>query len=308
LAAYGAMTPKRGGEDGETEEECPRCDGTGRTACSCTRWSDDGEGCGACGYTGLTVCPACRGGGRAVRVTVKIEVPTELNEVEVFERDRSDARSIEGVPAFAASMNPVIMDSTEPRGPRGGSGGDDDDPSSSKDDDFYAQSGEAIRVLREDYPSLLTKEPRWSIYREDIGLYDETMTFAGPGRDGRNGIMARNMGEYKRVFKIIRIIAAVLFSQSTMEVSRIWSPLGTSGLRKIRVRWSVRGKVRLVGSIGTDEARFDGISEYKLDSKGFIYEHKITDLEWDVAHLRERAVSMMRAAQGVQQPIGSGDW
>ena len=74
------------------------------------------------------------------------------------------------------------------------------------------------------------------------------------------------------------------------------------------MRWSVRGKVRLVGSIGTDEARFDGISEYKLDSKGFIYEHKITDLDWDVAQLRERAVSMMRAAQGVRQPIGSGDW
>ena len=308
LAAYGAMATTRGGEDGDAEEECPRCDGTGRTACSCTRWSDDGEGCGACGYTGLTVCPACRGGGRAVRVTVKIEVPTETDEAEAFERDRSGARWIEDAPAFTSSMNPVVMDSTEPRGPRGGSGGDDDDPSSSKDDDFYAQSGEAIRVLREDYPSLLTKEPRWSIYREDIGLYDETMTFAGPGRDGRNGIMARNIGEYKRVFKIIRIIAAVLFSQSTMEVSRIWSPLGTSGLRTIRVRWSVRGKVRLVGSIGTDEARFDGISEYKLDSKGFIYEHKITDLDWDVAQLRERAVSMMRAAQGVRQPIGSGDW
>jgi hypothetical protein len=154
----------------------------------------------------------------------------------------------------------------------------------------------------------LTKEPRWTIYRDDIGLLDETMTFAGPGREGRNGVMATNMSEYKRVFKIIRIIAAVLFSQSTMEVSRIWSPLGSSGLRTIRVRWSVRGKVRLVGSIGADEARFDGISEYKLDSKGFIYEHKITDLDWDVAQLRERAVQMMRAAQGVQQPIGSGDW
>ena len=125
-------------------------------------------------------------------MTVKIEVPAETDEAEAFERDRSGARWIEDAPAFTSSMNPVVMDSTEPRGPRGGSGGDDDDPSSSKDDDFYAQSGEAIRVLREDYPSLLTKEPRWSIYREDIGLYDETMTFAGPGRDGRTEIMAKH--------------------------------------------------------------------------------------------------------------------
>ena len=64
----------------------------------------------------------------------------------------------------------------------------------------------------------------------------------------------------------------------------------------------------MVGSFGADEARFDGISEYKLDSKGFIYEHKITDLDWDVAQLRERVVSMMRTAQAQRQPIGSGDW
>jgi len=260
-----------------------------------------------------------------VRVTVKIEAPRETSE-RGFERDRSSASgrattttttrartralrcvAVEGGGDYSVSTTPAIMDSTESKGPSGGRD-EDNDPSSSKDDDFYAQSGEAIRVLREDYPYLLTKEPRWTIYRDDIGLLDETMTFAGPGREGRNGVMATNMSEYKRVFKIIRIIAAVLFSQSTMEVSRIWSPLGSSGLRTIRVRWSVRGKVRLVGSIGADEARFDGISEYKLDSKGFIYEHKITDLDWDVAQLRERAVQMMRAAQGVQQPIGSGDW
>ena len=110
------------------------------------------------------------------------------------------------------------------------------------------------------------------------------------------------------MFKIVRIVAAVLFSNSTIEVSRIWSPLGSSGLRTIRVRWAVRGKLRLVSSLGADEARFDGISEYKLDSKGFIYEHKITDLDWDVAALRERVVNMMRAATAQRQPIGSGDW
>ena len=119
LAAYGAMAARRRRGRGRGGG-CPRCDGTGRTACSCTRWSDDGEGCGACGYTGLTVCPACRGGGRAVRVTVKIEVPAETDEAEAFERDRSGARWIEDAPAFTSSMNPVVMDSTEPRGREAG--------------------------------------------------------------------------------------------------------------------------------------------------------------------------------------------
>ena len=320
LAAYAAYNSR--GEDGLDDEACPKCEGTGRAACSCTRWSSDGEGCGSCGYTGVTACPACRGGGRAVRVTVKIEVPTEREETPGYERDRSGLRSsarriqqasgsgVTSAQSFVrkASTSPAIsLDSSNSSG--GSPGNEDEDgPSSSKDDDFYAQSGEAIRVLREDYPYLLSKEPRWSIYRDDIGLYDETMTFAGPGRE-RNGVMATNMSQYKRVFKLIRIVAAVLFSQSTIEVSRIWSPLGSTGLRTIRVRWSVRGKVRLVGSMGVDEARFDGISEYKLDSKGFIYEHKITDLDWDVAQLRERAVSMMRVAQGQPYPpIGSGEW
>lgn len=321
LAAYAAYNSSS--EDGLDDEACPKCEGTGRAACSCTRWSSDGEGCGSCGYTGVTACPACRGGGRAVRVTVKIEVPAEREETAGYERDRSGLQSsgriheasgsgVTSTQSFVckAWTSPAIsLDSSNSSGGTGSPGNEDDDgPSSSKDDDFYAQSGEAIRVLREDYPYLLSKEPRWSIYRDDIGLYDETMTFAGPGRE-RNGVMATNMSQYKRVFKLIRIVAAVLFSQSTIEVSRIWSPLGSTGLRTIRVRWSVRGKVRLVGSMGVDEARFDGISEYKLDSKGFIYEHKITDLDWDVAQLRERAVSMMRVAQGQPYPpIGSGEW
>ena len=316
LAGYAQYLREVGNEDDDERngETCPRCEGSGRTECACTRWSSDGEGCGACGYTGRMACPACRGGGRAVRVLVKLVVP-ETPRDTTLERDRTDAqqqRRVVDAPIVRAAMatpldlqrpRAVVVESTPQS-----EGRNDEGPSSSKDDDFYAQSGEAIRVLREDYPYLLSKEPRWGIYRDDIGLVDETMTFSSPGR---NGVMAMNMSEYKRLFKLMRIVAAVLFSQSAIEVSRIWSPLGSSGVRTIRVRWSVRGKVRLVGSIGADEARFDGISEYKLDSKGFIYEHKITDLDWDVAQLRERVVSMMRAATAQPQrypPVGSGDW
>jgi hypothetical protein len=91
LAAYAAYNSSS--EDGLDDEACPKCEGTGRAACSCTRWSSDGEGCGSCGYTGVTACPACRGGGRAVRVTVKIEVPAEREETAGYERDRSGLQS-----------------------------------------------------------------------------------------------------------------------------------------------------------------------------------------------------------------------
>ena len=51
---------------------CPRCEGTGKEACICNRWSDGDTGCQSCNYTGRTQCKACRGGGTAVPIAVAI--------------------------------------------------------------------------------------------------------------------------------------------------------------------------------------------------------------------------------------------
>jgi len=356
-----------GGEPGDGDV-CPMCNGSGQTSCACTRWSDDNEGCGNCSYTGQSICPACRGGGRPVRVT--LEIPVEQDDPSAGFQDRggdsshsSHSRLQQPLSSFNRTLTwaaPVVAEQQPLFGPgvgvRGGGGGgvaepaadlqqllsgekmlrllselplhvskgversevvteprsaskegkDGDDPSSSKDDEFYAQSGEAIRTLREDYPHMLARAPRWGIYREDIGLVDKTGSF------GRQGILATNMAEYKRVFKWMRTIAGVLFSQCSLDVQRIWSPLGSSGVRTIRVRWCVRAKIRIVENMGVDTVHFDGISEYSLDEKGFIYQHSITDLDWDVAQMGERVVSIVSALQRgtvVQQPgLGSGQW
>jgi hypothetical protein len=65
----------------------------------------------------------------------------------------------------------------------------------------------------------------------------------------------------------------------------------------------------LVGSI-TEEAHVDGISEYKLDNRGFIYQHTFTDLDWDVAQLRERvaALSNVLGQRSRVPELGSGQW
>ena len=68
----------------------------------------------------------------------------------------------------------------------------------------------------------------------------------------------------------------------------------------------MRGHIRLGAAIGVDVAQFDGISEYKLDKAGYIYEHVITDLDWDVAQLRERVVAMMGAVN--KSPSISGQF
>lgn len=407
----------RGPED--PNEACPMCEGTGKTECACARWSDDGEGCASCGYTGIRICPACRGGGRAVRITV--EIPVESDDVSA--RGSGGSGGVDGsgfiatatantpmtggaldnVYAFATSLatscpiDGMRGDSSSPSssfrsldddeslrgsdldresllhllgqmplspggiklrssfadlvhienanhiddvfrgedsagsgarththasyavvaeppsssgGGGGGSGGGSEneknttDPASSKDDDFYAQSGEAIRTLREDYPLLLQKPLVTSIYRDDIGLIDETASFG----HYEGHVIASGMGEYKRCHKWLRTAARILFSQSDVQVQRIWSPLGSSGLRTIKVRWSITGKLRLVGNL-TEEAHFDGISEYRLDRGGFIYQHTLTDLDWDVAQMKERISALSNVLVSNKQPqLGSGQW
>ena len=309
----------------DPDEPCNMCEGTGRTECACTRWSDDGEGCESCGYSGVTFCPACRGGGRAVRVT--LEIPVEQDELSDMAREKVNRfqgpprvlAAIAAPPSFnsaseetgrseidASISHAVVSEPRSNSSSEGSPGGENDgDPSSSKDDDFYAQSGEAIRTLREDYPIMLQKQMSWGIYREDIGLVDETESFGHV----RGHVVASGLKEYKRCHKWLRTAAAVLFSHSEVQVTRIWSPLGMSGDRSIKVRWSIKARLRIVGGL-TEEAHFDGISEYKLDTRGFIYQHTITDLDWDLAQMRDRIAELSNVlGQRAREPqLGSGQW
>eukprot|EP01025_Chloroclados_australasicus_P057707 TRINITY_DN7205_c0_g2_i1.p1 TRINITY_DN7205_c0_g2~~TRINITY_DN7205_c0_g2_i1.p1 ORF type:complete len:175 (-),score=1.75 TRINITY_DN7205_c0_g2_i1:373-897(-) len=70
-AAY--LLTNRQEEKGLGGEQCPRCNGTGKETCFCSRWSDgDKSGCPSCNYTGYTVCKACGGGGNAVPIPIAI--------------------------------------------------------------------------------------------------------------------------------------------------------------------------------------------------------------------------------------------
>jgi hypothetical protein len=75
------------------------------------------------------------------------------------------------------------------------------------------------------------------------------------------------------------------------------------------VRWCIKARLRIVGGL-TEEAHFDGISEYKLDKRGFIYQHTITDLDWDVAQMRDRIAELSNVlGQRAREPqLGSGQW
>ena len=73
---------------GSGREDCPTCEGTGYATCACTKWSNDGEGCGACNYTCRTICPSCRGGGKGVRATLELKIDDEETDRENMRRQR----------------------------------------------------------------------------------------------------------------------------------------------------------------------------------------------------------------------------
>ncbi len=153
--------------------------------------------------------------------------------------------------------------------------------------DYFANMGDAIRTLREDIPELFNRElnckcgscsavppgppgcglthaPRCtqlaadSIYRDDIVFRDPRNRFEG-------------MKNYKLIFWSLRFHGRIFFSKLYVEVKRIWQPSDDV----IKMRWTVHGVPRVPWEA---EGVFDGISTYKLDHTGRVYEHIVDNV------------------------------
>jgi hypothetical protein len=74
------------------------------------------------------------------------------------------------------------------------------------------------------------------------------------------------MKNYQLIFWSLRFHGRIFFKSLYVEVRRIWQP--SDGV--ISMRWTVHGVPRVPWEA---EGTFDGISTYKLDSDGKIYEH-----------------------------------
>ncbi|KAL4452393.1 hypothetical protein ABPG75_008055 [Micractinium tetrahymenae] len=136
--------------------------------------------------------------------------------------------------------------------PPGGGGRDPDQQ------DFFANVGDAIRTLREDYPLLFVKDLNYSIYREDLTFKDPNLTFHG-------------LKAYRAIFWGLRFHGKLLLQAANVRVLRIWQPEDAV----IKLRWQINAKPRLSGTPGT----FDGISIYRLDRRGKVYQHEVTDVQ-----------------------------
>jgi hypothetical protein len=142
-----------------------------------------------------------------------------------------------------------------------GGGGDGPGSGDGAEDgaDYYANMGDALRILRDDIPQLFRKELNYSIYRDDVMFTDSRLEFQG-------------IKNYKIIFWSLRFHGQLFFRHMNVDILRIWQPEDYC----IKMRWKIVGIPRVWWEA---EGVIDGISTYKLDKKGKIYEHSITNVQ-----------------------------
>ncbi|XP_059634284.1 uncharacterized protein LOC132276726 [Cornus florida] len=135
-------------------------------------------------------------------------------------------------------------------------------PKQNKEDEdkqnYYLNMGYAIRTLREEFPEIFYKELSFDIYRDDIVFKDPLNTFAG-------------IENYKSIFWALRFHGRIFFKALWVDIISVWQPVEST----IIVRWTVHGIPRVPWE---SRGRFDGISEYKLDKHGKIFEHQVHNI------------------------------
>mmetsp|Transcript_8296 Transcript_8296/g.14218 ORF Transcript_8296/g.14218 Transcript_8296/m.14218 type:complete len:369 (-) Transcript_8296:771-1877(-) len=127
-----------------------------------------------------------------------------------------------------------------------------------RDPQFRANVGDVVETLRRELPRFFCEGLSYDIYTDDIVF-----------RDGHNYI--RGMRMYKALMWSIRFHARVLFSDLSLDVKRIHQPADD----QITVRWTIRGTPRMSPN---QPFYFDGCSVYRLNNKGFVYEHEIDNI------------------------------
>ncbi|KFK43852.1 hypothetical protein AALP_AA1G181900 [Arabis alpina] len=140
-------------------------------------------------------------------------------------------------------------------------------------DEFYINLGVAVRTLREDLPSLFTRDLNYDIYRDDVTFVDPMNTFSG-------------IENYKLIFWALRFHGKILFRDISLEIFRVWQP----SENMILIRWNLKGVPRVPWEA---QGEFQGTSRYKLDRNGKIYEHKVDNLAFNFPHQLKPAVSVL---------------
>jgi len=136
---------------------------------------------------------------------------------------------------------------------------------------FHVNVGKAITTLREEIPNVLETDLSYDIYTDDVAFVDELSPSFG-----WNSKTAAGKESYKRTTFGLRFHTWLFFSRAKVDVTRVWQPAEDV----IAVRWTFRGLPRIIGGAFPGSTTYvDGISEFKVNRVGLIYEHKVDNLD-----------------------------
>jgi hypothetical protein len=163
--------------------------------------------------------------------------------------------------------------------------------------EFEINLGRAVDTLKKDYPSLLTKNPDWAIYHDDLDVVDPS------------GVSLHGLNSYKKAFFFIHGVVKMFYCSEKSGLTSIrmgydWArkcircvPVGGALIRCLdltmelmsfvvlcllqlgRVSWNVELVPKMIYGGIRNTLHVDGISEYYMDrSTGLITEHKVSHL------------------------------
>jgi len=135
-----------------------------------------------------------------------------------------------------------------------------------EEENFEIHLGRAVDTLKSDYPTLLTDNPSWHIYHDDLEVVDPT------------GVSLHGLENYQKAFTFIHGVAKWFYCEEKSALTSV--RVGYDVARKcIRVSWNIEMVPKMIYGGIRNTLHVDGISEYYLDrGSGLINEHKVSHL------------------------------
>merc|ERR1719223_177638 len=130
---------------------------------------------------------------------------------------------------------------------------------------FELKLGKALDILRKDYPKILTEDPDYSIYHNNIEVIDPS------------GVKLHHLKNYKGFFSLLHTVVNLFYcieqSGLTFRLSYDWAR------KNIRVSWNASLTPRAIMGGIKNQLHVDGISVYEIDREsGLLTEHRVEQL------------------------------
>lgn len=156
--------------------------------------------------------------------------------------------------------------------------------------EFELKVGKALDVLRADYPHLLTENPNFEIYDDDIEVVDPS------------GVKVHGLGTYKNSWRLLHALISFVYcpARSSMTFRMCFD----KARQNIRIHWNARVVPREIFG-RRRPLHVDGISVYEFDREtGEIVQHRIEKLLMNSEELRpeEGVIAAIRNQHTVTVP------